>query len=396
MIVYDAKIFTADGEDRVFGKGFIEIENGVIKKIGDMSVCPAVAGSDYNAKGGAVYPGFVDAHCHLGVWENASGFEGDDGNETTDPCTPHLRAIDMVNPSDLCFGEAAKAGVTTVAVGPGSANAVSGSFLIMKTLGRSEYERIDDRIIKSPSAIKFALGENPKRVYCDRDEAPVTRMATAAIIREQLYKAKRYLETVTEHEKTKGADNETGLPDFDIKCEALIPLLKGEVKMHAHCHRCDDIFTAIRLAKEFGLELVVIHGTDSFKIAGELKKDGVFVILGPVISDRGKPELAGHSITAAAALEKHGVKFAICTDHPVLPAQYLPLSAGLAIRGGLSEEKALRAITADAARICGVAASVGSIEEGKDADLAIFNGGAKFYEVLAKPEAVFIGGARVL
>jgi imidazolonepropionase-like amidohydrolase len=395
MIVYNAKIFTMSAQRPVYDRGFIEINGRFIKRTGDMLDCPPVSEDDYDAGEAVVYPGFIDAHCHVGVWENASGFEGDDGNEITDPCTPHLRAVDMVNPSDLCFEEAAKAGVTTVAVGPGSANVISGEFLVMKTLGHSKFGSIDDRVIKSPSAIKFSFGENPKRVYRDRDEAPVTRMATAAIIREQLYKARRYLETITKFNSAKDTDGETALPDFDIKCEALIPVLKGEVKIHAHCHRCDDIFTAIRLAKEFGLELVVVHGTDSPKVAEELKKDDIPVILGPIICDRGKPELAGHSITAAAALGRHNVKFAICTDHPVVPVQYLPLSAGLAVRGGLSEEYALKAITVEAAEICGVSDSVGSIEAGKDADLVVFNKNMKFYEVLSVPKAVFIRGERV-
>jgi imidazolonepropionase-like amidohydrolase len=348
-----------------------------------MTDCPKTGKSDYNAQEASVYPGFIDSHSHVGVWGNAEGLEGDDGNETTDPSTPHLRAVDMINPADLCFTEAAKAGVTTVVCGPGSANPISGGFIAMKTVGSP---RIDDRIIEPAVAVKFSFGENPKAVYRERSEAPVTRMATAAIIREQLYKSKRYLDSIA----AKAADPEEELPDFDIKCEALIPLLRGEVRMHAHCHRADDIFTAIRLASEFGLKPVIIHATDSALIADELRQSEVPVIIGPIICERSKPELINHSITCAGILAEKGVKFAICTDHPVVPAQYLPLSAGLAIRGGLSVSEALRAITVNAAQICGIDGRVGSIEFGKDADFAVFRG--DFYDVLETPEAVFIDG----
>jgi imidazolonepropionase-like amidohydrolase len=382
MLIYNAKIHTPD---LVYENGFIEFDSK-IKALGDMSDCPKVTKADLDAKGSFVYPGFVDPHSHVGVWGNAEGLEGDDGNETTDPCTPHLRAIDMVNPTDHCFTEAARAGVTAVMCGPGSANPIAGAFLAMKTVGCS---RIDERVIRSPAAIKFAFGENPKMVYRERNEAPVTRMATAAIIREQLYKAQRYLEAVALSEATPDIEP----PEFDMKCEALLPLLRGEVNMHAHCHRADDIFTAMRIADEFKLKLTVIHATDSALIADELSKANIPVIVGPVICDRSKPELINHCISTTGILNKKGVDFAICTDHPVVPVQYLPLSAGLAIRGGLDKDKALRAITIDAARLCGIDDRVGSLEVGKDADIVMFSG--NFYDILETPEAIFINGEKV-
>jgi imidazolonepropionase-like amidohydrolase len=393
MLIHNAKVITLDEQGTVYENGFIEFNDGKIKAIGNMDALNALVNSPppqdcYDAKGAAVLPGFVDAHSHVGVWGNAEGIEGDDGNETTDPCTPHLRAIDMVNPTDFCFSEAAAAGVTTVVCGPGSANPIGGQFLAMKTAGSS---CIDNRIMKEPLAMKFAFGENPKMVYRERSEAPVTRMATAAIIREQLYKAKRYLEAVNKSVD----DPETDPPEYDIKCEALLPVLRKEIAVHAHAHRADDIFTAIRIAKEFDLKLVMLHATESAEIADELAAAGVRVIIGPVLCDRSKPELAGHTIKTAGVLAKANVEFAIATDHPVIPVQYLPLSAGLAVRGGLNDiDKALRAITIDAAKIVGLADRVGSLEIGKDADAVVLNG--DFYDVLTVPKAVFIDGFKTI
>ncbi|MCL2754727.1 MAG: amidohydrolase [Oscillospiraceae bacterium] len=394
MLIYNAKVHALDAASTIIESGFVEFDEqtGKITAVGDMSDCPKTDGGDYNANGAAVLPGFVDAHAHVGVWGNGEGIEGDDGNETTDPSTPHLRGIDMVNPADFCFTEAARAGITTVMCGPGSANPIGGQFLVMKTAGGSKSD-IERRVIKAPAAMKFAFGENPKMVYRERSEAPVTRMATAAIIREQLFKARRYLEAIEKHE----GDPESDLPEFDMKCEALLPVLRREIPVHAHAHRTDDIFTAMRIAREFDLRLTLLHATEAADIAGELAESGdIGVIIGPVLCDRSKPELAGHTITTAAKLESAGVLFAIATDHPVIPVQYLPLSAGLAIRGGLSKDIGLRAITADAARLCGVYERVGSLEVGKDADIVIMRGGAgEFYDVLTTPEAVFIDGRRV-
>ena len=389
MTICNARIFTSSDELGVIENGFIEISGGVITAVGNMEDFSGSldTGDIIDASGLTVYPAFVDAHCHIGICENGLGFEGDDANEETDPSTPHLRAIDAVNAADICFSEAAHAGIGTVVTGVGSANPVGGNFIALKTYGSS---RIDKLIIKDPVSIKFALGENPKRVYNDRDETPMTRMATAAVIREQLMKARRYMEDLAEYERTKGTDDETSRPDLDMKCEALIPLLKRDIKAHFHCHRQDDIFTAIRLAKEFSLDYVLIHATDGHLIADELADERAVCIIGPLFADRCKPELVGQSVENAAKLHKKGVEISICTDHPETPIQYLPVTAGIAVRGGLSRDEAIRAITINPAKACDIDDRVGSIEVGKDADLTAFRG--EIFDITEMPEFVIIGG----
>lgn len=392
MLIYNAKIYTMS-EAGVIENGFVEIKNGKISSVGAMSSLesePSSYDESFDAKGANLYPGFIDSHTHLGMWENGIGFEGSDGNEITDPSTPHLRAIDGANPNDFCFTEAARAGVTAVLTGVGSANPIGGDFIAMKTFGST---RIDKRVILAPAAIKFALGENPKKCYNDRDETPTTRLATAAIIREQLYKAKRYIEDIINYESSIGTDDEGSLPDYDAKCEALIPLLKDKVTAHFHCHRSDDIFTAVRIAEEFNLKYVIVHATEGGLAAEELKECGCPCIVGPIICDRCKPELMNQSIENAARLHKAGIKVAICTDHPENPIQYLPLSAGVCIKGGLDKMTALEAITIAPAEIAGISERVGSIETGKDADLSVMDG--EFYDVLTKPKLVLVDGKRV-
>jgi imidazolonepropionase-like amidohydrolase len=363
--------------------GFVEFSSGKITAVAAGNP-PAIASGDIDAGGRTLYPGFIDAHSHLGVFENGLGFEGTDANEITDPSTPHLRAIDMINPRDFSFEEAARAGVTCAVSGVGSSNPMGGELLVLKTAGS---ERIDKLIVKSPMALKFALGENPKTNYHDRDETPTTRMAVAAVIREQLYKAKRYMEQIEKHKKSKG-DSE--LPEYDIKNEALLPLLRREINAHIHCHRADDMFTAIRLAKEFNFGYVLIHATEGGIIAEELKAENAPCIIGPIICERCKPELSNLRIDTAARLHAAGVSVAICTDHPVTPIQYLPLTAGIAVKGGLPEDEALRAITINAAKICKVDDRVGSIEVGKDADFVLLDG--KFYDFMKEPWLVVIDG----
>ena len=390
MLIYNAKIYTMS-ETGVIDNGFVLVENGKIARVGKMTELDTPPSrDDFNAFGMNVYPGFIDVHTHLGMWEDGMGFEGADGNEITDPATPQLRAIDGVNPGDYCFLEAARAGVTSVLTGVGSANPVGGEFVAMKTYGS---RRIDKRIIRSPAAIKFALGENPKKCYNDRDEAPTTRLATAAVIREQLYKTRRYMQDIVDYEASLGTENEGSMPDYDMKCEALMPLLKGKVKAHFHCHRADDIFTAVRLAKEFDIKCVLIHATEGGLIADELSEDGFPCVVGPVIADRCKPELSRQTIENAALLHKAGIEVAICTDHPENPIQYLPLAAGVCIKGGLDKETALAAITVNAAKIAGIADRVGSIEVGKDADIAVMDG--EFYDVLTVAKLVLADGEKV-
>lgn len=387
MVIINVNIKSMAESD--FENGYVRVNGGVFTEIGDMKDYRPADEEVIDGKGADLYPGFIDAHCHLGMWSDALCFEGEDGNEDTDPATPQLRAIDSINALDRCFADAAGAGVTAACTGVGSANPIGGSFALIKTYGS---KRVDRLVVKSPAAIKFALGENPKSTYNDRDETPVTRMATAGIIRENLAKALRYKEELDEYNRTKGTDDETSRPDFDAKCEALLPLFneKDKLKAHFHCHRADDIFTAIRLSKEFNLDYVLIHCTDGAVIADELAEDKPSVILGPLMGDRGKPELANHDIRTPAVLHKNGINFAICTDHPETPIQYLPLTAALAVRGGLSRDEALRAITINAAKIIGAEDRIGSVEVGKDADFSLFRGNP--LDIAATPELVCVSG----
>ena len=367
--------------------GFVHVEGDKITAVGPMSALPGgIDGPVVDAAGRHVYPGLVDAHCHLGLFGNAVGFESDDGNESTDPCTPHLRAIDAVNALDRCFADARAGGVTCVLTGPGSANPIAGQFAALKTDGRW----VDQMIVSAPVSMKFALGENPKTVYNDRKETPVTRMATAAIIRENLAKALEYMDKQNKADE----DPDTDMPDFDAKLEALVPVLKGELPVHCHAHRADDIATAVRIAKEFGLHLVVVHGTEAYLISDLLAQEDIPVITGPCLTDRCKPELAGQSQENPVLLSRAGVKVAICTDHPETPIQYLPVCAAMAVRAGMDEEEALAAITINPAVIAGIADRVGSLTPGKDADIVLSTGHPLDWK--SKVEQVYIGGVQVV
>lgn len=379
MLIINAKIRTM--EDIDFENGYILVTDGKITDIGDMKDAPVDADT-YDAKGLTVYPGFIDAHCHLGMWEDSLGFEGDDGNEETDPVTPQLRAVDAINPMDRTFKEAYEGGITTVLTGPGSANAIGGSITAVKTRGR----RIDDMILKESVGMKFALGENPKTVYNDKNQAPNTRMATAALIREQLKKASRYLNDIENSE-----DSE---PEYDMKCEALLPVIKGEEKAFFHAHRADDIFTAIRIAKEFNLDLVICHCTEGHLIADILRNEKLEIIAGPILGDRSKPELKNLERFGVAKMHENGLKTALCTDHPETPVQYLPLCAGVAVGGGLDYEEALKSITIYPAKIAGISDRVGSIKVGKDADFVLYEGDP--FSPYSTPAQVFVNGEKCL
>lgn len=362
MLIIHGTVHTMDGP--AIDNGFVAIREGKIWKVGPMEECPADwKGETLDARGGHILPGFVDAHCHLGMFGDSTGIEGDDGNEATDPCTPHLRAVDAVNPMDRGFQEAREAGVTTVLTGPGSANPISGQFAALKTNGRW----VDAMVLKAPAAMKLALGENPKLTYHERHEAPTTRMATAAIIRENLAKAAEYREKL----ERAAQDEEEDKPDYDAKLEALLPVIRGELPVHIHAHRADDMATGIRICKEFGLKYVLVHGTEGHLIPDLLAQEGAGVITGPCLTDRSKPELMHQSLETPAILQRFGVKVAICTDHPETPIQYLPLCAAMAIRGGMDPESALACVTIRAAELAGVAGRVGSLAPGKDADVTV-------------------------
>jgi imidazolonepropionase-like amidohydrolase len=370
--------------DKPIKSGFIRINSGKIAEIS--SGLPSdISGDDFNAAGMSVYPGFIDAHTHLGIIEDGLGFEGDDCNESSDPFTPQMRACDAINPFDKCFAEARNRGITAAASSPGSSNPCGGQISVIKTNGR----RVDDMLVRN-AGIKFALGENPKTVFNDRDESPVTRMATAAIIREGLFKAKRYSQQLDDYNCD--PDN-FDPPDFDIKSESLIPLLQHKVKAFFHCHRADDICTALRIAKEFSLDCVIIHGTEGYLIADILADENVPVICGPILCDRCKPEMKGLDIKNPAELSRCDVKIAICTDHTVIPIQYLPLSALTAQKGGLPHLRALKAITCDAADILGVSDFIGSLAVGMDADLQIYPSDCNPLDLLSEPAFVMIDGS---
>lgn len=380
MIYQNAALYPMDQPPIPWG--YLEVRDGKITGLGPMEQCPE--GESLDLEGARVYPGFVDAHCHLGLFGDGLGFEGEDGNESTDPVTPHLRAIDGINPLDRCFQEAREGGITTVLTGPGSANPIGGQFAALKTAGRW----VDAMVVKAPVAMKFALGENPKWSYKDRDEAPITRMATAALIREQLAKAQEYLR---KQDKAK-EDEEAEPPEFDAKLEALVPVIQGKLPAHFHAHRADDIATALRISREFQLKAVIVHGTEGYRISDLLAQEQVPVITGPLFGDRSKPELSHQRMENTALLLRAGVPVAICTDHPENPIQYLPLGAALAAKAGISREEALRSITLRAAEIAGIADRVGSLTVGKDADFAVWDGDP--LEMSSRTRMVFIDGVR--
>ncbi len=382
MLIYNAEIYTMDTAG-IISAGWLRTENGKIKEIG-AGTPESIPGGSINAQGGMLLPGFIDAHTHLGIIEDGLDFEGDDCNESTDPFSPHMRAIDGINPFDRCFEEARMRGVTAAASSPGSANPCGGEICAVKTNGR----RVDDMLIKQ-CGIKFALGENPKHGYNGRDEAPVTRMAVASIIREGLYKARRYVHDMDSYY----SDSENyDPPEYDIKFEALIPLLDRKMKAFFHCHRADDICTAIRIANEFSVDPVIIHGTEGYKIADILAEENIPVICGPLICDRCKPEMKGLELKNAAILHENGVKTAICTDHTVIPIQYLPLSAQAAVKGGLEFTEALRTVTANPAEILGISDITGTLAAGKDADLQLYAKGQNPLDLMSEPLLVMIGG----
>lgn len=344
-----------------------ELENGCVL-IGDDGKIAAVAAeleTPENAKvidadGRLVTPGCVEAHCHIGLDNESMGWEGHDYNEIVDPVTPQLRAIDSINPMDEAFGLALRGGVTTACTGPGSANAVGGTFAAIKLYGK----RVDKMIVREPLAMKCAFGENPKRCYGQSlHKSPLTRMGTAALVRELLFKAKRYRD-----DKAAGKD-----PAFDMKLEAMLPVIEGKIPMKAHAHRADDILTSIRIAKEFGVKLTLDHCTEGALIADELAEEGYPAFVGPTFGGKSKIELKNKSFETPAALHEAGVPISIITDAPVIPLQYLPMCAGLAYRAGLDREEAWRAITINPATQTGIADRVGSLEAGKDGDVVIWS-----------------------
>lgn len=380
-LIKNAKIYTMSGD--VFENGSVLFDDKILY-VGEEANFEADEVIDVNGK--IVMPGLIDAHCHVGMFEDSLGFEGDDGNEDSDPITPHLRAIDGINPFDRGFCEAREAGVTTVVTGPGSANPVGGQFAAVKTAGIC----IDDMIVKSPAAMKFALGENPKCVYNEKDEAPVTRMGTMALIRELLIKSQNYMQQLDEWEDD--SDN-NDKPEFDMKLEAMIPVLKKEIPVKIHAHRADDICSALRLKKEFDIDVTIEHCSDGDAVSSVLEREKVPVMLGPTLSDRSKPELKNLTFATYKNLSDRGIDVAIITDHPEITIGNLPLCAVMAVKHGMDEKKALEAVTITAAKNCRIEDRVGSLEMGKDADIAVFTDLPTRFD--SECEMVFIDGNRV-
>lgn len=362
LLIKNAKIFTMAGD--IIENGCILVEESKIKEVGVDLVAPLDA-QVIDAMGKNVFPGFIDAHCHIGMWEEGIGFEGADGNEMTDPITPHLRAIDAINPRDEAFANAIKGGVTTAATGPGSANVIGGVFSVIKLHG----ERVDDMVVVENLAMKCAFGENPKRVYNDKKMMPSTRMGTAAKLRETLAKTVDYKER-----KLAAAGEPSKMPLYDMKLEAMLPVINKDIPLKAHAHRADDIFTSIRIAKEFDVLLTLEHCTEGHLIADQLAKEGYPAVIGPSFGSKSKFELNQKTFDTPGIMVKAGVKIAIMTDSPVIPLEYLPMAAALAHKAGLDEMEALKCITINPAEILGIADRLGSIEVGKDADLVIWNG----------------------
>lgn len=363
-------------------KADILLADGKIAAIGSGLTAPADA-AVFDADGLEVYPGFVDAHTHIGLDGYGIGYEGCDYNEMNDIWTPQLRAIDGINPRDPSLADARRAGVTCVCTGPGSANVLGGTFLAMKTVG----DRVDKMVVRDPVAMKCAFGENPKRCY--RDKCDSTRMSTAAFLRGALMQARDY------GARKKAANGDiTKMPAYNQKLEALLPVLAREIPLKAHAHQANDIFTALRIAREFNLRLTLEHVTEGHLIADELagEKD-VPMAVGPSLTFASKFELQNKSWATPGVLAKAGCHVSIITDSSVIPQQYLPLCAGMAIKAGMDPFDALKAITLNPAEHIGVADRVGSLEVGKDADLVITAGSP--FEVLTEVKAVFIDGARI-
>lgn len=358
----------------------ILIDGGKIVKIG--KGLSADGAEVIDATGLQVYPGFVEAHCHIGLDGYGIGYEGHDYNELNDPVTPQVQAIDGINPFDPCMKMAAKAGVTCFATGPGSSNSIGGTFAAIKPVGT----RVDNMIVKFPIAMKCAFGENPKRCY--QKQGISSRMTNAAKIREALNKAKVYKAKIEA-----AGDDASKLPAYDQKSEALIPVLNHEIPLKAHAHQANDIFTAIRIAKEFGVGLTLEHVTEGHMIVDELVKENLPLAVGPTFGHASKFELQNKTWETPGILAKAGCHVSIITDAPVTPLHYLPLCAGLAIKAGMDEYEALRAVTINPAEHIGIADRVGSLEEGKDADVVIVDGCP--FDVTGVIKHVLINGEEV-
>ncbi len=378
LFIRDGLIKTMKGQEFI---GSILVEGTQIKALGENLAVPEGA-EIIEAHGKLILPGFIDAHCHVGLGEEIYQNEGDDLNEMTDPVTPELRAIDGINPEDEGLRDARLGGVTAVFSTPGSGNVIGGTGVVLKTVGKV----VDKMIVREPAGLKVAFGENPKMVYGgEQKKMPMTRMATAALLRQALVDAETYLEKLEQ-----GIEDPEKVPERDLGMESLIRVIKREIPLRAHAHRADDIMTAIRIAKEFNVDLVIEHCTEGHKIAEEIAEYGYPAVVGPSLVNRAKVELKDKSFETPHVLTQAGVKVAIITDHPVTPIEQLPLCAALVARAGMDEEEALKAITINPAEILGVDHRLGSLEVGKDADIVIWS--EHPFVLKSRPETVIING----
>jgi imidazolonepropionase-like amidohydrolase len=362
------------------------IRDGKITAVGTGLDIPADA-RVIDAGGRWVLPGFIEAHGHVGVHEEGEGWAGSDSNELTEPVTAHVRALDAINPADLGFRDAVSGGVLAVNVNPGSGNPIGGQTAALKCWGRT----VEEMLLRAPAGMKSALGENPKRVYGERKQTPSTRLGTAAVIRGALVDAANYLARLDAEQRKSEADRKP--VDRDLKLEALGMVLRREIPWRQHCHRSDDIATALRIAAEFGYDLVIDHGTEAHLLADILAAKDIPVIIGPLFTSRSKVELRSRSLDNPGKLAAAGVTIAITTDHPVVPINFLAHQAALSVKHGLDRDTALRALTINPARIVGVADRLGSIEPGKDADLVIWSGDP--LDVLSRVERALINGVEI-
>ncbi|WP_346937176.1 amidohydrolase [Clostridium sp.] len=382
VLIKNGKILTMSGVD--YDKGCILIDGKKIIEVGEyINEDNNDISEVIDASNCLVMPGIIEAHSHIGIQEERKGFEGNDCNEMTEPVTPYLKALDAINPMDSTFHQALSAGITGVMVGPGSSNVVGGQFVFIKTYGRV----IDNMVVLEPAAMKVAFGENPKSNYNDKDKMPTTRMSIAALLREELFEAQQYYKS---KKNSKQSGNEDNNFNEEFRKECWLPVFDKKIPLKAHVHRADDILTAIRIAKQFGLKMTLDHCTEGHLIAEEIKESGFPAIIGPTLSVRNKIETQNMDFKTAGILHKAGVKVAITTDHPVTRIQDLAICAGFAAREGLGIEEGLKAITINAAEICNVSHRVGSLEVGKDADIAIFDGNPM--EIFTKTMYTIIDG----
>jgi imidazolonepropionase-like amidohydrolase len=378
----------AEGRDQSWDKGIMLVgDDGKIAAVGPEGEVSVPEGAEVvDAAGKMVTPGFIDAHTHVGIGEMAVGRDGQDTNEGADPVTPHVRAIDATYPGDLAFADALAAGITAVNVMPGSGNVIGGLAVLLKTHGT----RIDDMVVRHPTGLKAAMGENPKRSHGDSKKMPTTRMGLAALMRENLVKAQNYL---LKRDASELQADPTRPFERDLKMEHIGMVLRKEIPMRWHAHRSDDILTALRIRDEFGFNMVLDHATEAHLLADELVKRDIPAVVGPNLTAKYKVELKGRTLVTPGILVRAGVKVALTTDHWVVPVQYLPLALIMAVKEGLDRDYALKLVTSNPAEIMGVGDRIGSLAPGRDADFVIWSGDP--LDIYQRPERVYIDGRLV-